>query len=384
MKSFEFVLPTRIKFGEGVSQEIALELKALGKTRPYIITDKGLIAAGIAGKITDALEAGGYTEYKIFDEVEPNPRDTTVGHAYEDAKAYGADVLIAIGGGSSMDTAKGVGVLLTHGGVIGDYEGLDAITKPITDLVAIPTTVGTGSEVTFWSVITDTNRHFKMSVGSPLIAPKLALVDPLLVATLPPSVVASTGMDALTHAIEGYTCTLSEPITDACGIYAIKMIGDNIHDAVYTDSIEAKGNMLLASLIAGIAFGNSDIAGVHCMAEALGGLYDTPHGVANAIMLPYVMEYNYETDTGKFANIAKALGENTDGLPARDAAWRSVEAVRKMNADLKIPDIRSIGTKAEDLEELAKRASVNVSVDSNPRKADAADFLMIFKQAYGE
>jgi alcohol dehydrogenase len=383
IKSFEFILPTRIKFGEGASLEIADELKNIGKARPYIITDKGLIAAGIVGKVTDALTAGGYTEYKIFDEVEPNPRDTTVGRAYEDAKDYGADVLIAIGGGSSIDTAKGVGVLLAHGGVIGDYEGLDAITKPIMDLIAIPTTVGTGSEVTFWSVITDTKRHFKMSLGSPLVAPKLALVDPLLVATLPPSVIASTGMDALTHAIEGYTCTLAEPITDACGIYAIQMIGDNIHDAVYTDSIDAKGNMLLASLIAGIAFGNSDIAGVHCMAEALGGLYDTPHGVANAIMLPYVMEYNYETDLEKFANIAKALGVKTDGLSAKDAAWSSVDAVRKMNQDLKIPDIKSIGTKEEDLEELAKRASVNVSVESNPRKAGEEDFLMIFKQAYG-
>ncbi|MDR0596688.1 MAG: iron-containing alcohol dehydrogenase [Clostridiales Family XIII bacterium] len=384
MKSFEFVLPTRIKFGEKVSGDIAGELKALGKSRPYIITDKGLVSAGIVGRITDALDAGGYPDCRIFDEVEPNPRDTTVGRAYEDAKAYGADALIAIGGGSSMDTAKGVGVLLTHGGTIRDYEGLDAVTKPITDLIAIPTTVGTGSEVTFWSVITDTDRHFKMSLGSPLVAPKLALVDPLLVATLPPAVVASTGMDALTHAIEGYTCTLSEPITDACAIYAIKMIGDNIKDAVYTDSIEAKGNMLLASLIAGIAFGNSDIAGVHCMAEALGGLYDTPHGVANAVMLPYVMEYNYETDLSKFANIAVALGENIDGLSAKDAAWLSVEAVRKLNKALEIPSLKTIVKDAGDLEDLAQRASVNVSVESNPRKADAKDFLDIFGKAYSE
>jgi alcohol dehydrogenase len=162
------------------------------------------------------------------------------------------------------------------------------------------------------------------------------------------------------------------------------MIGAKSRKAVETDDRAARGHMLLASLIAGIAFGNSDIAGVHCMAEALGGLYDTPHGVANAIMLPYVMEYNYGTDYGKFARIAAALGEDVSGLPEREAAWRSVEAVRKMNADLGIPDLKSIGTREEDLEELARRASVNVSVDSNPRKADAEDFLAIFRQAYGD
>ena len=281
-----------------------------------------------------------------------------------------------------MDTAKGVGVLMSHGGIINDYEGLDKVTKPICDLIAIPTTVGTGSEVTFWSVITDTKRHFKMSVGSPLVAPKLALVDPELVASLPPSIIASTGMDALTHAIEGYTCTLAEPITDACGIYAIKMIADNLRNAVYTDDSQAKANMLLGSLIAGICFGNSDIAGVHCMAEALGGLYDTPHGIANAILLPYVMEYNYVASVDKFAEIAKAMGEPIDGMSKRDAAYRAVLAVHKLNEDLNIPTLRDIGAKEEDLQELAQRSSVNVSVDSNPRKAGVSDFLALFQKAY--
>lgn len=379
--NFEFVLPTKIKFGEGVSREIAAEIKGLGKEKPLILTDKGLLKAGVVDKITEALKAGGI-EYTIFDEIEPNPRDLTVQKAYETARMCGADILVAIGGGSSMDTAKGVGVLMSHGGIINDYEGLDKVTKPICDLIAIPTTVGTGSEVTFWSVITDTKRHFKMSVGSPLVAPKLALVDPDLVASLPPSIIASTGMDALTHAIEGYTCTLAEPITDACGIYAIKMIADNLRNAVYTDDSQAKANMLLGSLIAGICFGNSDIAGVHCMAEALGGLYDTPHGIANAILLPYVMEYNYVASVDKFAEIAKAMGEPIDGLSKRDAAYRAVLAVHKLNEDLNIPTLRDIGAKEEDLQELAQRSSVNVSVDSNPRKAGVSDFLALFQKAY--
>lgn len=379
--NFEFVLPTRIVFGAGSSKNLAQELTDMGKKKPLIVTDKGLINAGVVGKVLQGLTQAGMN-YDIFDEIEPNPRDLTVQRGYELAKALGSDALVAIGGGSSMDTAKGIGVLLTHGGVISDYEGLGKVKKPICDLIAIPTTVGTGSEVTFWSVITDTNRHFKMSVGSPLIAPKVALVDPELVETLPPAIVASTGMDALTHAVEGYTCTLAEPITDACGIYAIRLLAENLRKAVWENDKEAKGNLLMGSLIAGICFGNSDIAGVHCMGEALGGLYDTPHGVAMAILLPYVMEYNYVSDYKKFAEMAKAMGENIDGLPEEQAAYAAISAVEKLNKDLKIPTLVEIGVKLDDLPELAKRSALNVSVDSNPRVATEKDFLDIFQKAY--
>lgn len=381
MKSFEFVLPTRIRFGEGISSELATEIRKMGHSRPMILTDKGLIDAGIVSKITKSLKESGI-EYIIFDAIEPNPRDITVQKAYQSALEAKADLLVAVGGGSSMDTAKAVGVLMTHGGRINDYEGLDKVTKPICDLIAIPTTVGTGSEVTFWSVITDTDRHFKMSIGSPLVAAKLALVDPLLVKSLPPSMVAATGMDALTHAVEGYTCTLAEPITDACGIYAIEMIGANIREAVSGSAKDARSNMLLGSLIAGICFGNSDIAGVHCMGEALGGLYDTPHGISMAILLPYVMEYNYRSDYGKFSRIAKALGVDIRDMKEEDAAYAAVQAVHQLNRDLNIPSLKEIGTKEEDLPELAKRAALNVSAGSNPRKASEQDFLEIFRKAY--
>ena len=379
--SFEFVLPTRVVFGSGVCKNLADELTGLGKKHPLIITDKGLIEAGVVEKVVKGLKEAGMI-FDIFDEIEPNPRDFTVHKGYEVALTKGSDSLVAIGGGSSMDTAKAIGVLLTHGGSIQDYEGLGKVEKPICDLVAIPTTVGTGSEVTFWSVITDTERHFKMSIGSPLIAAKVALVDPDLVESLPPSIVASTGMDALTHAVEGYTCTLAEPITDACGIYAIRMIAENIRKAVQENDKEAKTNLLLGSLIAGICFGNSDIAGVHCMGEALGGLYDTPHGVAMAALLPHVMEYNYVSDYGKFAEMARALGEDIEGLTEESAAYASVLAVKKLSRDLKIPTLVEVGVKAEDLPELAKRSAVNVSVDSNPVPVTEKDFLEIFKKAY--
>ena len=231
-------------------------------------------------------------------------------------------------------------------------------------------------------MITDTKRHVKMSIGSPLVAPKLALVDPALVENLPPDIIASTGMDALTHAIEGYTCTVSDPITDACGIYAIKMIAENLREAVYGSSKEAKANLLLGSLIAGICFGNSDIAGVHCMAEALGGLYDTPHGIANAILLPHVMEYNFISNIEKFAGIADAMGEKTQHMSKRDAAYQAVAAVKKLNQDLNIPTLKEIGAKESDIAELAKRSSVNVSVDSNPRKVGEKEFKGIFEKAF--
>ena len=380
INDFEFVLPTRIIYGEGSIRKLPDEIRKMNNKKPLLVTDKGLIAAGIAAKITDVLEEAGI-EYAVFDGIQPNPRDTTVAETAEFAVANNTDMLIAVGGGSSIDTAKAAGVILTEGGKINDYEGLDKLKKPITDLIAVPTTVGTGSEVTFWSVITDTKRHFKMSVGSPLIAAKLAIVDPDLVETLPPSAVAATGMDALTHAIEGYTCKLAEPITDACGIYAIQMIGENIREAVYCDSKEARGKMLLASLIAGICFGNSDIAGVHCMGEAMGGLYDMPHGLSMAIMLPHVMEYNYVACIDKFARIADALGENTEGLDKRAAAHKAVDAVYKLNKDLQIPTFMQAGGRREDIQELAERSAVNVSVDSNPRKADVAAFREMFENA---
>lgn len=380
ISNFEFVLPTRIVYGKGSIEKLPDEIRKMNHKKPLIVTDKGLIAAGIAKKITDILEQSNI-EYAVFDGIQPNPRDTTVMKAAQFARDNDVDMLIAIGGGSSIDTAKAAGILIKEGGVINDYEGLDTVSRPITDLIAIPTTAGTGSEVTFWSVITDTKRHYKMSIGSPLVAAKLALVDPELVETLPASTVAATGMDALTHAIEGYTCRLSEPITDACGIYAIQMIGENIREAVYSDSSDARGKMLLASLIAGICFGNSDIAGVHCMGEAMGGLYDMPHGLSMAIMLPHVMEYNYVACLDKFVNIARALGENIEGLDKRTAAHKAVDAVYKLNEDLQIPTFRQVGGRQEDIEELARRSSVNVSVDSNPRKADVEAFRKMFEAA---
>ena len=384
VKTFDFELPTKIRFGEGIVKEVGKEARKLGGNNILIITDKGILKAGIVDTVLDVLSKDSHKNVAIFEDVEPNPRDRTVHKAYELAESLSTDLLIAIGGGSSNDTAKAVGVLLEHGGQIKDYEfkNVEMLHKPITPLIAIPTTVGTGSEVTCWSVITDTERHFKMTIGGHFAFPKLALVDPELVATLPPGIVASTGMDALTHAIEGYTATVSEPISDAQGLYAIELIAQNLRQATFTDNKTARANMLLGSLMAGICFGSSDTAAVHCMAEAIGGLYDTPHGIANAMLLPIVMEFNYVADYKKFARIAVAMGEKTDNCTEGELAYKAVLAVKKLNEDLRIPKLKDIGAKEEDFEKLAIACTENMATGDNARKITYDEYLELYKIAY--
>lgn len=379
---FEFVLPTTIKYGADITATLSREVKSFNAESICIVTDKGLIKAGIVDKIIAAMDKEHKDNLLIFDEVMPNPRDTTVQDGYELARRRNVDILVAIGGGSSMDVAKAMAILLENGGTVQDYEGLDTVKGNAVPVIAIPTTVGTGSEVTFFSVITDTKRHFKMSILSTKIAPKVALVDPLLVEDLPTSIVASTGMDALTHAIEGYTCRLAEPITDATGIYAIKMIAKNLEKAVVNNDKTAKSKMLMASLLAGICFGNSDIASVHAMAEALGGMYDTPHGIANAILLPYVMEYNYDADMKKFKEVAIAMGQNVVGMSDEEAARAAVDAVKDLSRKLNIPTLKDIGADPYDFEELAQNSSVNVSSESNVKDINKEIYLKLFEKAY--
>ena len=384
LRPFEFMLPTIVKFGIGICKELPKELRLRNKRNPMLITDKGLVNIGLADKVLEYLKTDGYDNVIVFDQVEPNPRDTTVEKAARIAKDHNIDCLIALGGGSSIDTAKGISILMTAGGKVKDYEGLGKVPGGTTALFAIPTTVGTGSEITFWAVIKDTKENYKLSIGSPHIAPEIAFLDPTFVEKLPPKIIASTGMDALTHAIEGYTAKVAEPITDACGIYAIELISQSICDAVYTDSLEAKANMLIGSLIAGICFGNSDVGGAHCMGEALGGLYDTPHGEACALSLPYIMEFNYVSNLQKFSRIADALGVNMNGMSLRQAAFASVETVHELNRMLKIPTLREIGAKLEDVEELSMRAVTNVSVEDNPRPVGIDDFRKMFLKALAE
>jgi len=381
MQSFSFQLPVRIEFGRGSSGGVGEEAKNLGGTRALIVTDPGVESAGLVEPVVARLAEAGLATV-IFDDVAPNPRDTSVELGAMLAASEGCDVLVAVGGGSPMDTAKAIGVVATHGGKVHDYEGLGLVRKPITPLIAIPTTSGTGSEVTFWSVITDTARSFKMSIGSPLLAARVALVDPDLTVGLPAGITAYTGVDALTHAIEGYTSTLSEPLTDSLAVSAIRLIGKSLRQAYANGgNLDARNDMSLASLLAGVAFGNSDVAGVHCMGEAIGGLYDTPHGVAMAIYLPVMADFSCIAVPEKYAVVAEALGENVAGLSQLEAARLASVAIRKLTDDLGIPSASQAGVRTEDFPRLAKAASINVSVESNPRAISEKDFLRLFEAA---
>ena len=381
MTSFSFQLPTRIEFGCGVSSTAGEEAKRLGGTRALVVTDAGVDAAGLVKPVLERLSEAGVASV-VFDHVAPNPRDTSVELGAKLADAEGCDVIVAVGGGSPMDTAKAIGVIATNGGKIQDYEGLGQVRKPITPLIAIPTTSGTGSEVTFWAVITDTERSFKMSVGSPLCAATVALVDPELTVGLPASATAYTGVDALTHAVEGYTTTLAEPLTDSLAVSAIRLIGKSLRRAYANGgNLDARHDMSLASLLAGVAFGNSDIAAVHCMGEAIGGLYDTPHGIAMAIYLPVVTEFNCIAVPDKYAVVAEALGEEVSGLSQLEAAKLAAAAIRKLTDDLGIPSASQAGVRREDFSRLAHAASINVSVESNPRVTTEQDFHALFEAA---
>ncbi len=381
MKQFRFQLATRIEFGNGVAANVGKEARGFGGSRALVVTDQGIVSAGLLDPILASLEES-QISVTVFDGVEPNPRDTTVARGAEVALSQECNVIVAVGGGSPIDAAKAIGVIQQEGGKIADYEGRGVVTKPIAPLVAIPTTAGTGSEVTFSSVVTDTARSFKMSVNSPLIAARVALVDPKLTVGLPAALTAATGMDALTHAIEAYTATLSEPLTDSLAVTAIRLIGKSLRQAYANGStLAARHDMMLASTLAGMAFCNADLGGVHCMGEGIGGLYDTPHGVAMAIYLPFVAQFNCIAVPEKFAVVAEALGEDVAHLSIVEAAKRTPKAIRKLADDLRIPCAADVGVRREDFLDLAKAAALNGSAGANPRVASEQDFLDMFEAA---
>ena len=382
LTTYSFALPTRIEFGPGISRTAAAEAKAMGATKVLLVADQGVIKAGLTTAIEEALQQE-KIPYAIFDQIVPNPRDVDCAAGCEFAQKEGADVIIAIGGGSSMDTAKAIGVLLTHGGVIQDWCGFQLLQREITPLIAVPTTAGTGSEVTPFAVITDSQQHVKLNVFDPKAAPKVALVDPEMLLNLPSKIMASCGIDAMTHAVEAYTCNVASPHTDAYALYAIDIIAKNLVKAVKSPDLASCTDMMLGSTIAGIAFGFADVGAVHCMAEALGGRYDTPHGVANAVFLPTVIKFNAPADYQKHADVARYLGVDTSGMTIEQAALAAASALEQLCRDVDIPKFRELpAVDPADFEALAIAAEKNVSTPSNVREIKAADFLQLFREAY--
>jgi alcohol dehydrogenase class IV len=381
--TFQFIHVTKIVAGPGTSDQAGDELRTLGATRVFVVTDRGCAAANLLDKITPGLERAGLI-YDVFDEIEANPAAKTVERAAEQARAASADAVLAVGGGSPIDAGKMVAVLAKFGGTVRDYEGINTVAEPTLPLVAAPTTVGTGSEVTRGAVITDTTCNAKMVVVSPHIFPRVAILDPEMLEKLPPHITAATGMDSLTQAIEGYVSRGANPISDALNLEALRLIAGNLRLAVARNDPEALARMQVATTMQGIGFHNAGLGLVHAMSNTAGGMFGTAHGVTNAIILPHVMAFNVGADPVRFARVAEAMGEQVVGMSTRAAADRAIEGVRVLSADVGIPPtLGDIGIDAAAIPEMAKAAMGAIDAPTNPRHFSEEDIVMLYRRSFG-
>ena len=360
------------------------EIKKLGLTKALLVTDKVLNSNGVVKEITNVLNEAGVT-YTIFDDVKPNPTTTNVHEGFAKFQEEGCDFIITVGGGSPQDTGSGIGILSTNGGNISDYEGMHKSKNKSVPIVAISTTAGTAAEVTINYVITDEARKLKMIMVDPNALPTIAVNDPILMLSKPKGLTAATGLDALTHAIEGYTAKGAFELSDAIAYKSIELIGRYIERAVEDGSdLEARSGMGWGSYIAGLSYSNAGLGIVHGMAHQLGGEYDLPHGVANAMLLPYIMEFNLEVCPEKFANIARALGVDTTGASVEEAAKMAVEKVREISRAVGIPSLRESAFRVEDVEKLAEQALKDACTGANPKPVTKEDLVGIFMTAYND
>jgi alcohol dehydrogenase len=386
--SYGFFIPSVTEIGFGAIKCVAEKIKSLGGTKPLIVCDKGVVKVGIAKKITDILDAAGM-KYVVYDGAVPNPTDENVHGGVDVYKKEGCDSLITLGGGSSHDCGKGVGLVVQNGGKIHDYEGVNKSSKPFMPYVAINTTAGTASEMTRFCIITDLSRHVKMAIVDWRVTPHVAVDDPEIMAGMPPALTAATGMDALTHAVEAYVSTIATPMTDACAVEAVKLIFKYLRKAVANGAdMEARDGMCFAEYLAGMAFNNASLGHVHAMAHQLGGFYDLPHGECNAILLPHVENFNLIAKVERFAELAKVMGENVEGMSARDAADVCMAAIRKLSADIGIPaGLIALGkkygkdVKASDIPTMTGNAQKDACGFTNPRRPTDADVTAIFTAA---
>jgi alcohol dehydrogenase len=381
-QTFGFFIPTVSLMGVGSSKETGEQVKALGAKKALLVTDKGIAGIGMADQIKEQVEAAG-VKVVIFDGAEPNPTDINVHDGLKIYQDEGCDAIISLGGGSSHDCAKGIGMVATNGGHVRDLEGVNKTTKPMPPFVAINTTAGTASEMTRFCIITNTDTHVKMAIVDWRCTPNIAINDPVLMVGKPAALTAATGMDALTHAVEAYVSTIATPITDACAIKAIELIADYLRPAVANgQNLEARDKMAYAEYLAGMAFNNASLGYVHAMAHQLGGFYNLPHGVCNAILLPSVCEFNMIASPKRFADIAVAMGENIDGLSDVDAAAKGIAAIRKLSSDIGIPaGLKELDVKETDLRIMAENAMKDACMLTNPRTATLACVVGVYQAA---
>jgi len=368
--------------GVGCSKETGEQAKSLGASKLLIVTDAVISELGIADTIKGYVEAAGLNAV-VFDGAEPNPTDKNVVDGVEVYKSNECDAIISLGGGSSHDCGKGIGLVIGNGGKISDYEGVDKSTKPMPPFLAINTTAGTAAEMTRFCIITNTDTHVKMAIIDWRCTPNVAINDPVLMISMPPSLTAATGVDALTHAVEAYVSTDATPITDACAIKAIELIAEYLRPAFANgQNLEARDKMAYAQYLAGMAFNNASLGYVHAMSHQLGGLYNLPHGVCNAILLPAVCEFNAISNLQRFADIAVALGENIDGLSDVEAAELAIDAIRRLSADVEIPaglGALAVVIEEEDIMTMAQNAQKDATMLTNPRKAKLEQIVALYK-----
>jgi len=380
---YGFFIPTVTLMGIGAHKEIGRQIQVLGGKKPFLCTDKGITAAGITEEIVSLVKKEAGVDVVVFDDTVPNPTDTNVHDGLKVYQDNGCDLIISLGGGSSHDCAKGIGIVATNGGHIRDYEGIDKSTKAMPPFIAINTTAGTASEMTRFCIITNTSTKVKMAIVDWRVTPNVAINDPLLMMGMPPALTAATGMDALTHAVEAYVSTIATPVTDACALQAIRLISENLRAAVANGAdVEARDNMAYAEYLAGMAFNNASLGHVHAMAHQLGGYYDLPHGVCNAILLPHVERFNLIAKMDRFVDIAVAMGEPVEGLSPRAAAEKALDAIVTLSRDVGIPSgLKELGVKREDIPIMAENAQKDACGLTNPRCPTLEDVIKIYENA---
>lgn len=376
----QFFMPSNNLIGEGALEKGIEQLARLNCKKVFIVTDKILEQIGVVAQVTKPLESRGI-EFKLFTDVQPNPTVSNVNAGLADLKSFDADLMISLGGGSVHDCAKGIAVVATNGGKIQDYEGLDKSTKPTLPLVSINTTAGTASEMTRFCIITDETTHIKMAIVDSNLTPILSINDSAIMSNMPAGLTAATGMDALTHAVEAYVSTGASPITDACALKAIELIAQSLPTAVVEPkNMKARDDMAYAQFLAGMAFNNASLGYVHAMAHQLGGMYDLPHGVCNALLLPHVEAFNESAAKERLDTIGQILTENNNDL----AGLNTIGAIKKLADIVNIPkSLEELGVKREDFDELATNALKDVCGFTNPIQASHEQIVGIFEEAFG-
>lgn len=380
--STTFFIPAVNVMGENALADAMALIKNYGFKQALIVTDAFLNKAGIAQQVIDLLAKDGI-KAAVYDGTQPNPTTKNVEDGLALLKANNCDFVISLGGGSPHDCAKGIALCATNGGHISEYEGVDQSAKPQLPLVSINTTAGTASEMTRFCIITDEKRHIKMAIVDRNVTPILSVNDPNLMVGMPAGLTAATGMDALTHAVEAYVSIAATPITDACALKAVTLISNNLRTAVKEGkNLEARDAMAYAQFLAGMAFNNASLGYVHAMAHQLGGFYDLPHGVCNAVLLPHVQEYNLPSCAGRLKGIAQAMGINVDSMSDEEGAKTCIAAIRSLSKDVGIPaNLTELNAKAEDIPVLAANALKDACSFTNPRKGSQAEVEGIFKAA---